>query len=30
LNIFLEYLKLNQIQDVSSQQVKVIFHHCKK
>lgn len=30
LNIFLEYLSMNQVQEVSSKQLETFFHHCKK
>src|SRR5690625_4718094 len=30
LNIFLQYLSLNQIPEVSSKELDLFFHHCKK
>jgi len=30
LNIFLEHLSLNQIQEVSSEELEMFFHHGKK
>lgn len=30
LNIFLQYLSLNKIAEVSSKELDLFFHHCKK
>ena len=30
LNIFLEYLSSNQVSEVSSKELDLFFHHCKK